>query len=147
MTPRNKILKLIWLGSDGRRGATLPTVFTGFTAIQRSNRVRQWRGGSSDQITPLSYSGGAGLPNVLDAAQLPCRQPVARGRRVLKRDGVARPGLVRLLGDGSLDASYVPNFDTETYSGSRLPLPDGRALVLGSSYIEASSPPRVTARP
>jgi len=127
-------LKLIWLGSDGRRGATLPTVFTGFTRFNVSIEYANGAAVPVDQIT-VSYSGGAGLPNVLDAAQLLAGNQLLVAGAFSSVSGVARPGLVRLLSDGSIDTSYVPNFDTETYSGSRLPLPDGRALVLGSSYI------------
>ncbi len=129
-------LKLIWLGSDGRRGATLPAAFTGFTASMVIANETATAGAALNPVS-IIYLGGTGLPNVLVTAQLLAGNQLLVAGAFSSVNGVARPGLVRLLGDGSLDASYVPNFDTETYSGSRLPLPDGRALVFGSSYMGA----------
>ena len=127
-------LKLIWLGSDGRRLSTLSATFTGFT---RSIVMPMYASGVAvpvDQV-PIIYPIGTGLPNVLDAAQLLSGNQLLVAGAFSRVNGAARPGVVRLLGDGSLDASYVPDFDAQTYSYSRLPLPDGRVLVFGGSYV------------
>ncbi|MBI5769739.1 MAG: hypothetical protein HZA93_18330 [Verrucomicrobia bacterium] len=128
-------LKLIWLGADGHRLTTLPTVFNGFTrffvmplAATDGTAVA----GPTDLVSTL-YPLGYGQPNVLDRAQL-----LADGRLLVagafsKVDGLLRPGLARLQADGTVDTAYAPDTGSIQFLGSTLPLADGRAFAFGSS--------------
>lgn len=128
---REENLKLIWLAADGRRLATLPTRFTESTRTYATpadatagptppNSV-------SSPTLPFEYS----PPNRLDAVQI-----LADGRLLVAGDftrvnDIARPGLVRLQSDGTLDSTYTPDVQPLLSFSTARPLPDGRALVFG----------------
>lgn len=81
----------------------------------------------------ISIPIGGGRPNVLDAAQLLTGGRLLVAGAFSRAMGETRPRLVRLLEDGKLDGAYAPDLTTLQYPNTTLPLPDGRALVFGSS--------------
>jgi uncharacterized delta-60 repeat protein len=135
-------LKLIWLGADGRRLTTLPAVFSGFTRIVIMPLDATGAAVPAD-LVPTIFPFGSGRPNVLDTAQL-----LAGGRLLIagafsRVNAAARPGLVRLNADGTLDPTYAPDPSALNYFSSVLPLADGRALAFGSSLTSGRWQPRV----
>ena len=135
-------LKLIWLGADGRRLTTLPTVFAGFTRFVVMPLDATGIAVPTD-LVPTIFPIGYGRPNVLDSAQL-----LASGRLLVagafsRVNATARPALARINADGSLDATYAPDTTALNFFNSALPLADGRALAFGSSLMSGRWQPRV----
>jgi uncharacterized delta-60 repeat protein len=137
-------LKLIWLGADGRRLSTLPTVFTGFKRALILPAELSGTANPFDVVAvPTIYPGGNDRPNVIDSAQM-----LANGRLLVagafsKVNGTARTALARLNADGSLDATDAPDTTALNYFYSALPLADGRVLAFGSSLSSGRWQPRV----
>ncbi|MFM9955339.1 MAG: hypothetical protein ACKVVO_14880 [Opitutaceae bacterium] len=129
---REENLKLIWLAADGRRLTTLPTRFTESTRIFVVPASTTGAPTTTDLAT-TSFPSDYSPPNLLDAVQV-----LADGRLLVagafsRVNGIARPGLVRLQSDGTLDASYTPDFSLFGSFTTALPLPDGRTLVFGGT--------------
>ncbi|MBM3855983.1 MAG: hypothetical protein FJ399_22985, partial [Verrucomicrobia bacterium] len=138
---REQNLKLVWLAANGTRLATLPTVFSEFTRLIALPLDAAGAPVSNDLVVgfPIFY----GRPNVIDAAQLLASGELLVAGAFARVNGVARPGLVRLLADGREDAGYVPAVEGRRYSTSALPLPDGRALVFSLAFDGGRWRPRV----
>jgi uncharacterized delta-60 repeat protein len=96
---REENLKLIWLGPDGRRVATLPTAFTGFYRVYPVVMT------ATNAAVPPYYS--FQRLNPIDAVQLVAGNKLLVAGGFSRVDGTARADLVRLNADGSLDTSYA----------------------------------------
>jgi hypothetical protein len=138
---REQNLKLVWLGANGTRLATLPTVFTEFTRLIALPLDAAGAPVANDLVIgfPVLY----GRPNVIDAAQLLASGELLVAGAFARVNGAARPGLVRLLPDGREDGGYVPAVEGRRFSTSVLPLPDGRALVFSMAFDGGRWRPRV----
>lgn len=111
-------LRLVWLGGDGRPGVTLPTRFAGLQTVI---------GVTVGTVATITFTDGsgatAGSPSDPGLYGNPFQfaQPLANGQLLvagafLRVNGADRPWLARLNADGSLDASYAPDFSD--FSGS-----------------------------
>jgi uncharacterized delta-60 repeat protein len=130
---REENLKLIWLAADGHRLTTLPTRFTESTRTYATPADANAGATSSPVIGSTIFTGSSGQPNLIDAVQI-----LADGRLLIagafsRVNGIARPGLVRLQSDGTLDPTYNPDVSPLIFVSATLPLPDGRTLVFGST--------------
>ncbi|HVU23904.1 MAG TPA: hypothetical protein VHE13_07240 [Opitutus sp.] len=104
--------KLLWLDPDGNVAATMPTAFSGF-------------------LLDLPPQYAIATPPVTAAVAL------ADGKLLLGMTATAVNGspvgkIVRLNADGSIDQTYRPDLRSLLSVQSAIPLPDGRAYVLGS---------------
>lgn len=111
-------LKLIWLGADGRRLATLPTTFGGLyriypiplatattntTAVSTGTAVE----GPAPTLAIFPYYNYI-RPNPIDAIRIVAGDKLLIAGGFLRIDGISRPDLARLNADGSLDRTYAP---------------------------------------
>ncbi len=160
-------LKLIWLGADGRRLATLPTTFGGLyriypipLATATTNTTAVSAGTAVDVPAPTlaifpyyNYN----RPNPIDSVRIVAGDRLLISGGFLRIDGLSRPDLARLNADGSVDRTYAPPVATDSNptsvaagsatttvavtsilpfgsNASALPLADGRAIVIRSTF-------------
>lgn len=116
-------LKLIWLGSDGRRLATLPTTFGGLyriypipLATATTNTTAVSTGTTVDVPAPtlaiFPYYNYV-RPNPIDAVRIVAGDRLLIAGGFLRIDGLSRPDLARLNADGSVDRTYAPPVATD----------------------------------
>lgn len=104
--------RFLWLGSDGR-------IIT---------------------VLPLTLSSASNL--AIYFAQLVPGDRLLFGGYFTHVNGTARPHLVRLQGDGTIDSTYVPDLSYFATIATAIPLADGRAVVSGHVWTKGKLQPQ-----
>ena len=107
---------------------------TGSGGAVRTNLARLDANGILDpsfEADLVFSSGPSDLPAVWDV-DIDSQDRIVIAGNFTSVDGVVRPGLARLLPDGSLDASFVPGVPSFARIGGVTLLGDGRMLVFGA---------------
>jgi uncharacterized delta-60 repeat protein len=131
INPTSMLLRGLALQSDGK--VLVGGVFTGFNGTTTSHFTRLNADGSLD----ASFNTGTGFDNPIQDIKLqPDGKILAVGPFVTSYNGLAAPvKLVRLLADGTRDATFAPNYTTTAYGQQSIAIQaDGKILVSGSSY-------------
>ena len=102
-----------------------------FTRINNVTRNRLARL-NTDGTTDTSFNPGAGLDNSVFAIAVQPDGKILVGGSFTSYNGVARPGLARLLPDGTLDSGFIANVNQSQTVYSIAIQPDGKILVGGS---------------
>lgn len=132
----NGTITEVLLQPDGR--IVIVGYFTGYDGWPRNRVARLLSDGSIDQ----SFDPGLGANNHVHCAALQPDGRILIGGEFTEAGGQARSRIARLLPDGSLDASFQPQFIGPYASILALAVqPDGRILV-GGSFTQCNGEPR-----